>query len=99
MFLMGACGWVAPPANLIPKQCGQLFELGYVKKDIAKAKKLYLKLLPLFTMFESSGKYVQLTKAGLEILGLPYGVPRQPLLPPDKDQLAELKKILKEVAD
>ena len=99
MFLMGACGWVAPPANLIPKQCGQLFELGYVKKDIAKAKKLYLKLLPLFTMFESSGKYVQLTKAGLEILGLPYGVPRQPLLPPDKGQLAELKKILKEVAN
>ena len=98
MFLMGACGWVAPPANLIPRQCSQLFELGYIKKDIRKAKQLYLKLLPLFTLFESSGKYVQLTKAGLEILGRPYGTPRKPLLPPDKDLLAEFKKILKDIA-
>ncbi len=99
MFLMGACGWVCPSANFIPKQCKQLFELGFVKKDIEKAKKLYLKLLPLFTLFQSSGKYVQLTKAGVEILGLPFGAPRQPLLPPDKDQMAELKKILKEVVN
>ena len=97
MFLMGACGWVAPPANLIPRQCKQLFELGYIKKDTRKAKQLYLKLLPLFTLFESSGKYVQLTKAGLEILGKPYGEPRRPLMSPDKALLNEFKKILKDI--
>lgn len=97
MFLMDAAGWVAPPANLIPRQCNQLFELGYMKKDIKKAKQLYLKLLPLFSLFESSGKYVQLTKAGLEILGTPYGPPRKPLLPPDKTLLNEFKTILKDI--
>jgi 4-hydroxy-tetrahydrodipicolinate synthase len=97
MFLMGAAGWVAPPANLIPRQCVKLFELAYVKKDIAKAKQLYLKLLPLFSLFESSGKYVQLTKAGLGILGSPYGEPRRPLMPPDKALLNEFTKILKDI--
>lgn len=97
MFLMGAAGWVAPPANIIPQQCVELFELAYIKKDVAKAKKLYFKLLPLFTLFESTGKYVQLTKAGLEILGRPYGEPRKPLLLPDKELLNEFKKILKDI--
>jgi dihydrodipicolinate synthase/N-acetylneuraminate lyase len=68
--------------------------LAYIKKDIAKAKQLYFKLLPLFSLFESSGKYVQLTKAGLGILGTPYGEPRRPLLSPDKSLLNEFKKIL-----
>jgi 4-hydroxy-tetrahydrodipicolinate synthase len=98
MFLMGAAGWVAPPANLIPKQCVKLFELAYVRQDIKKAKEFYLRLLPLFSLFESSGKYVQLTKAGLGILGRPYGSPRKPLLPPDKELLNQFKKILKEIA-
>ena len=97
MFLMGAAGWVAPPANIIPQQCARLFELGYVKRDYKNAKELYLKLLPLFSMFEGTGKYVQLTKSGLEILGRPYGSPRLPLLPPDKELLDEFKKILKDI--
>ncbi len=97
MFLMDAAGWVAPPANLIPRQCNQLFELAYLKKDIKKAKQLYLKLLPLFSLFESSGKYVQITKAGLGMLGTPYGEPRKPLLPPDKALLGEFKKILNDI--
>jgi len=97
MFLMGAAGWVSPPANIIPQQCGKLFELGYLKRDDKKAKELYMKLLPLFTMFEGTGKYVQLTKAGLGILGRPYGEPRLPLLPPDKEMLTEFKAILKSI--
>ncbi len=97
MFLMGAAGWVAPPANIIPRQCAELFELAYIEKNIEKAKKLYFKLLPLFTLFESTGQYIQLTKAGLDILGRPYGKPRLPLLPPTDDLTKELKKYLDDV--
>ncbi len=99
MFLMGAAGWVAPPANIIPRQCAELFELAYIKKDIKKAKNLYFKLLPLFTLFESTGQYIQLTKAGLDILGRPYGKPRLPLLPPEEKLINELKQILSDVRD
>jgi len=97
MFLMGAVGWVVAPANLIPKQCVQLFDLVAVKKDYAKARKLYSKVLPMFTLFETTGQYVQLVKAGLTILGRPYGKPRLPLLPSEGEPLKELKKILKSI--
>jgi 4-hydroxy-tetrahydrodipicolinate synthase len=94
MFLVGAKGWVAPPANMIPNLCARLFELAAVQKDIQKARELYFKLLPLLTMFETTGQYVQLTKAGLEILGRPYGNPRRPLLPPTDEDKQRLRKIL-----
>ena len=94
MFLVGAQGWVAPPANMIPNLCVQLFELAAEQKDIQKARELYFKLLPLFTMFETTGQYVQLTKAGLDILGRPYGNPRRPLLPPTDEDKQRLREIL-----
>lgn len=94
MFLMGAKGWVAPPANMLPNLCVRLYELAAVQKDIQKARKLYFKLLPLLTMFETTGQYVQLTKAGLEILGRPYGNPRRPLLPPTDGDKQRLREIL-----
>jgi len=94
MFIMGAVGWVAPPANMIPQLCVELYELAAVKKDFEKAKELYFKLLPLFTLFETTGQYIQLTKAGLEILGRPFGIPRKPLLPTMDEDKQRLKKIL-----
>ena len=94
MFMIGAAGWIAPPGNIIPRLCVELYELAAVKKDFEKAKTLYFKLLPLFTMFESTGQYVQLTKAGLDILGRPYGIPRKPLLPPTNEHRQQLKEIL-----
>jgi len=94
MFIIGAVGWVAPPANMIPRLCVELYELGAVKKDFEKAKELYFKLLPLFTLFETTGQYIQLSKAGLEILGRPYGNPRKPLLPPTDEHKQRLREIL-----
>jgi 4-hydroxy-tetrahydrodipicolinate synthase len=94
MFIMGVAGWVAPVANMIPKLCVELYELAAVKKDFEKARELYFKLLPLFTMFETTGQYIQLTKAGLEILGRPYGIPRKPLLPPTDEHKQQLRETL-----
>ncbi|GAH21120.1 unnamed protein product [marine sediment metagenome] len=69
-------------------------ELAAVQKDIQKVRELYFKLLPLLTMFETTGQYVQLTKAGLEILGRPYGNPRRPLLPPTDEDKQRLREVL-----
>ncbi|MBC7234092.1 MAG: 4-hydroxy-tetrahydrodipicolinate synthase [Chloroflexi bacterium] len=93
MFAMGVPGWVAAPANAIPKQCVQLYELAVVKKDFAKAKELYFKMLPFFSALES-GQFVQYVKASLEILGKPIGIPRRPLLRPAEEEIAQLKEIL-----
>lgn len=93
MFAIGVPGWVAAPANAIPKQCVQLYELAVVKKDLEKAKELYFKMLPFFTALES-GQFVQYVKASLEILGHPIGIPRRPLLRPSEEEIEHLKEIL-----
>lgn len=94
MFAMGVQGWVAAPSNVVPRQCVELYELVAVKKDFDKGKELYFKLLPLFDMFESTGKYVQLAKAALEMLGRPIGLPRRPLLPASEEHRKKLQEIL-----
>jgi len=94
MMAVGVEGWVAAPANVVASQCVALYDLMVNKKDYTKARELYYVLLPLFDMFEQTGLYVQLAKAGSRLLGRPLGDPRKPLLPPTKELEAELKTIL-----
>lgn len=96
--MMGAAGWIAPAANMIAQLCVQLYDLATVKKDFVKAKQLYFQMLPLFTLFEATGQYIQLTKAGLEILGRAYGIPRKPLLPVTGEDKQRLEEILRRLA-
>jgi len=94
MFAVGIQGWVAAPANAIPRQCVRLYELAAVKKDLDQARALYLKMLPYFTALES-GQFVQYVKASLEILGKPVGAPRRPLLRPAEEDYRKLEGLLK----
>jgi 4-hydroxy-tetrahydrodipicolinate synthase len=94
MFQMGIEGWIAAPANLIGELCVELFDLAVEQKDFNRAKELYYKILPLTSLFESSGKYVQLAKAGLMMRGMSIGEPRKPLLLPDSQLQEELRAIL-----
>ena len=94
MFAMGVRGWVAAPANVIPKECVALYELAVVKNDLKAAWDLYCKIRPLFELFETSGQYVQLAKAGLALMGRSLGLPRKPLLPPSDELLGRLKVLL-----
>jgi len=94
MLAVGVQGWVAAPANAIPRQCVQLYELVAVKKDLEQARELYLKMLPYFTALES-GQFVQYVKASLEILGKPIGAPRRPLLRPAEEDYRKLEEILR----
>jgi len=94
MFAMGVEGWIAAPSNVAAKQCVELYKLMVEDKDTEKAWELYKKLRLLFDLFENSGSYVQLAKAGLEIMGRPYGVPRYPLLPPSEELTEQLKQLI-----
>ena len=98
MFAMGVRGWIAAPANIIAKQCVGLYELAVVENDLKAAWELYAKIRPLFELFEESGQYVQLAKAGLALMGRSIGLPRPPLLPPSSELLARLKVLLDSLA-
>jgi len=94
MFAMGVRGWIAAPANIIPRECVALYEQAVLKNDFRTAWELYGKIRPLFELFESSGQYVQLAKAGLALIGRPVGLPRKPLLPPSEALEERLKGLL-----
>ena len=93
-FLMGAAGWVGGVVNVLPKEHAELYDLAVRKKDLFGARELYYRLLPALAMMEGAGKYTQLVKAGCELMGHPAGPPRQPLLPPDAEEIAALQKAL-----
>jgi 4-hydroxy-tetrahydrodipicolinate synthase len=94
MFAMGVEGWIAAPANVAARQCVQLYHLMVEQKDYPRAWEFYKKVRPLFDLFENSGQYVALAKAGLDLLGRPVGLPRKPLLRASPEMRAQLKAIL-----
>lgn len=75
----------------------QLFELAYEKKDMAAAKQLSDRLLPLISIMENEGKYTQFVKAGYALVGRPVGQPRRPLLQPSSEEVARLKQKLNDL--
>lgn len=98
-FLLGAKGWIAASANIIPKKCAQLFEL-MEKGNIAEARNLWFKILPLTSSVESWGRLVQTVKKGLDLLGRTGGPsPRGPKLDITKEQEVQLKKMLSNLGE
>ena len=87
-LIVGASGWVAGAANVIPQECVELYDLGTDLSRVGEALALYRQLYPYLTLCESTGKFVQIAKAGLETIGRRGGLPRPPLLPLSGD-LAE----------
>ena len=96
-LLMGAEGWVSGMANIVPRQCLQLYDKT-VSGKLDEARGLYFRMLPLGRMLDTEGLFVQYLKAGSEMLGRPLGRPRRPMLVPRVDDLRRLKAALDLVA-
>lgn len=98
-FVLGARGWIAASANLIPKKCAQLFEL-VEKGNITEARNLWFNILPLTNAVEGWGKFVQTNKKGLDLLGKAGGPSlRGPKLDLAKEQETELRKMLSDLGE
>lgn len=94
-FCLGAVGWVAVCSNIIPRLSAQLFE-DHAAGDHDAGLALYRRLLPLLAMLEA-GKYVQVPKAALAMLGRPVGESRAPRLPLPPAQREQLTYILRDL--
>jgi 4-hydroxy-tetrahydrodipicolinate synthase len=88
----GASGWCTAAPNLRPQPCIDLYE-AVRAGDLEKAQILYDDLKPLLE-FIVTGGLATTVKAGLDLLGVPAGDPRAPLLPLDERGRAELKGLL-----
>ncbi|MCV7103108.1 dihydrodipicolinate synthase family protein [Mycobacterium palustre] len=88
----GASGWCTAAPNLRPRPCIELYE-AVRAGDLERASALYKDLKPLLE-FIVAGGLATTVKAGLDLLGVPVGDPRRPLLPLDEEGRAELKNLL-----
>lgn len=76
---VGAIGWVAGAANVIPRECVDLYTLAVEQKRSAEALQLYRRLYAYLMVCEATGKFVQVAKLGVELRGGRPGRPRAPL--------------------
>jgi len=89
LLSVGAVGVVGVPTHLFGAETARMIA-AYVSGDVAGALALHRQLLPVFTgFFRTQG--VILTKAALNLSGLPAGPVRPPLVDATAEQIAQLR--------
>ena len=101
-LMVGADGWFAGIGNTIPRHAVKLWDLCR-SGDVQSARAWWFKILPFVNMTSSKPMFgrpderpdfIQIYKAGLEILGRPGGQVRPPLLPLPEEDLTYLQGVL-----
>jgi 1-pyrroline-4-hydroxy-2-carboxylate deaminase len=87
-FCAGATGWVTGVADVLPRECVELYE-ACRDGDLENARAIYTRLLPL-ARFDMTPKLVQYFKAAMDEVGLAGGPTRPPRLPLTDDERAAL---------
>lgn len=93
-FVWGADSWVTALANFLPAEMVAFYKTCNIEKDFEKARALMSAMLPLTTVLERGGKFVQCTKYGCRYYGLPAGPVRNPLKPLNKELARQLRQTL-----
>ena len=104
-MVVGADGWTAGIANIIPKECVEIWDTVVVQKDYEKGFELWKKVLPLLNMtidktsYGKSGRadWLQLYKEGAKKrIGVSNKV-RRPLFQVPEDDVQRLYEIMAEL--
>jgi 4-hydroxy-tetrahydrodipicolinate synthase len=95
-FMNGAKGWVAVGSNLMPAAFAEMHHLCVEAVDVAAARALYRRILPVIELV-GRHRYVTATKHALDLMGLPVGPPRPPRLPAAGEDLAWVKRTVREL--
>ena len=89
---VGASGFVSVVGHVAAARLVELRRT-FLSGDVETARRINLGLLPLFDAQRALGG-VSMSKAALELLGIPAGVPRLPQLPPTDEQRDALAMLL-----
>ena len=94
-FAWGAQVWVAGGSNFLPQEHYALYKACVLENDFNKGRRIMSALLPLMSVLEQGGKFVQTIKYGCELRGLKAGPPRLPLRPLNKEAKRDLAEVMK----
>jgi 4-hydroxy-tetrahydrodipicolinate synthase len=91
---LGAVGIISVAGHLVGPQIRQMIEL-IQTGDVPAARKIHEGLSPLFNALFITSNPIPV-KAALEMIGLPAGVPRLPLVPATAQERARVRKALED---
>ncbi len=94
-FAWGARSWVCAGSNFAPEAHIALYKACAIEGDFDKGRRIMSAMLPLMSVLEQGGKFVQCIKHGLSLRGIPVGPPRKPLQPLNKDDKRALEQVVK----
>jgi 4-hydroxy-tetrahydrodipicolinate synthase len=95
---LGARAWMTGLINCLPGICADVYRLAVTERKLDEARTLYYKCIwPAHGMMRAVGRPVPTVKYALELLGLPAGLPRPPMLPLSPDQKAQVQNVLREI--
>lgn len=95
-FIMGAKGFICVASNFLPRETSDIYRLCKAG-NVDDARELYMKILPVLNFLEDTGKFVQLSKAALNMAGIKVGSARSPLMPLSLGEEKRLKELISEI--
>jgi len=95
-FVMGAKGFICVAANFLPRETSEIYRLTKAGK-VSEAKEVYERILPILNFLEDTGKFVQISKAALNMAGMKVGSARSPLMPLNGAEERKLKELMTKI--
>jgi 4-hydroxy-tetrahydrodipicolinate synthase len=89
----GADGWFAGSANIMPRQCVELFRIGHDEKNMEAMRVYFQPMFPICDFMAAKG-YIRVAHTACDLLGRPVGPPRQPLRMLNSTDRAYLRSLL-----
>lgn len=96
-FLWGAKSWIAGASNFLPAEHVALYDACVVNEDWKLGKVIITKMMPLIYLLENGGKYIQYTKLGCELAGIPVGQMRPPMGGLTEEEKATFRQLYADV--
>lgn len=93
-FAWGAKGWVCAGSNFLPKEHIALYQACVVENDFNKGRKIMAAMMPLMSVLEQGGKFIQSVKHGVAFDGRNAGIVRSPLMGLSEAEKGELEQVI-----
>ncbi len=90
-YPLGASGFIATGPEFLGKEAARIGALAMAGPS-EEARSIHYRLTVLYQMLMGSGTWPAAFKAALNLIGLPAGVPRDPVLPLDPQGIDEIKR-------
>jgi 4-hydroxy-tetrahydrodipicolinate synthase len=89
---LGAKGFIATAPEFLGRDAGRLTKLA-AEKPTAETAALHFKLTRLYDLLMSTATWPAALKAGLNLIGVPAGVPRDPVAPATPADIDKIKAV------